>query len=139
MALLRVLRPLLGVLATLVLAVLVVADRLGMGQRPLHLSPRQWAILVFPIQAFSFVLGRAIRGRRKVRRPAAHLATSPRAARLSNLEFAEICALMLTVGYWFMIDERLDTMLRPGWRVVLLGILVLIPIMAKLVTERTEA
>jgi hypothetical protein len=135
---LRVLRPLLALLATLALAVLVVADRLrGGGVQPLGLSPRLWASVLFPVQAFSFTLAHAVRARRKPPRASANAISLAAQPRLSTLEFAELCAIMLTIGYSLITDERLDASLRPGWRLVVVVTLVLVPVMAKLITERT--
>ncbi len=138
MGLVRVLRPLVGILATVALAIFVVADHLGLAPRPLVLGPREWAPLIFSTQVTSMAIGRAFRLRRKARRGGPGSGAVAAEPRFTNLEFAEMCAIVLTVGYWFLTDARMDSMLAHGWRLVLVGILLAIPLVAKLVSDRTD-
>ena len=129
----RVVRPLVGILLTLALAALVIADKLTGGMHPLGLEPRLWAAVVYPLQIFSFTLYRALRGRR---RPSSVRGSSLAArSRFSSLEFAEVCAFVLSLGYWFLTNEQLDRMLQPGWRLVVVAILVVIPLLAKVMSD----
>ncbi|MEO8178493.1 MAG: hypothetical protein ABI895_06635 [Deltaproteobacteria bacterium] len=130
----RVVRPLVGVLLTVVLAALVAADRVLHGVRPLGLDPRLWAAIIFPPQIFSFALYRALRGRRAPSSLRAASLAAP--ARFSSLEFAEVCAFVLSIGYWFLTSEQLDRVLQPGWRVMVGVMLLSIPLLAKLLSER---
>jgi len=133
----RVVRPLAGILLTVALAALVAADRVLHGLHPLGLDPRLWAAIIFPLQIFSFALYRALRGRRapgSVR--GGSLAAAPR---FSNLEFAEVCAFVLSIGYWFLTSEQLDRVLEPGWRVMVAVMLLSIPLLAKLASERPRS
>jgi hypothetical protein len=137
MSLHRVLRPLLSVLVTAALTAFVIIDRVGDGQRLLGLDPPAWARLVFPVQVTSLAIARAIRARRK-RLGLEGAGEVPAKPRFSTLEFAELCAIVLTIGYSFLINRRLDESLAPGWQIVLVAILVAIPLVAKLVTERQD-
>jgi hypothetical protein len=129
----RVLRPLVGILLTVALAALVAADKITGGLHPLGLDPRLWAAVVYPLQIFSFTLYRALRGRRRpssVRR-----GSLTAAARFSSWEFAEVCAFVLSLGYWFLTNERLDGMLQPGWRFLVVAILLVVPLLAKVMSD----
>jgi hypothetical protein len=135
----RVLRPLVGILLTVALAALVAADRALHGVHPLGLEPRLWAAIIFPLQIFSFVLYRTLRGRRapnSVRsgRNSSLLAPS----RFPSLEFAEVCAFVLSIGYWLLTNEQLDRVLPPGWRVMIGLMLLSIPLLTKLLSERPQ-
>jgi len=133
----RIVRPLVGILLTVVLAALVAADRVVHGLHPLGLDPRLWAAIVFPLQIFSFVLYRTLRGRRAPGSVRGASRAAP--ARFSSLEFAEVCAFVLSIGYWFLTSEQLDRVLQPGWRVMVAVMLLSIPLLAKLLSERPPA
>jgi hypothetical protein len=130
----RIARPLVGILLTVALAALVAADRVLHGVHPLGLEPRLWAAIVFPLQIFSFALYRALRGRRAPSSVRSASLAAP--ARFSSLEFAEVCAFVLSLGYWFLTSEQLDRVLQPGWRVMVAVMLLSIPPLAKLLSER---
>jgi len=127
-------RPLVGILLTVALAALVVADKITGGVHPLGLEPRLWAAVVYPLQIFSFTLYRALRGRRRPR--SVRGGSLAAGARFSTLEFAEVCALVLSLGYWFLTNEQLDRVLQPGWRVVVIAILLSLPLLAKVTSDR---
>jgi hypothetical protein len=134
----RVFRPLVGIVLTLLLVLLVGADRAFGGVHPLGLEPRIWTAIVFPIQIFSFLLYRTLRryrGPRSVRGGSIRPSITP-SGRFSSWEFGEVCAITLSVGYWFLTSEQLDRMLQPGWRVLVAGILLVLPLMAKAISER---
>jgi hypothetical protein len=136
----RVFRPLVSILLTVALAALVAADRILHGVHPLGLEPRLWAAIIFPLQLFSFGLYRTLRGRRPpstVRGTRNASLVAP--ARFSSLEFAEVCAFVLSIGYWFLTNEQLDRVLQPGWRVMVGVMLVSIPLLAKLLSERPQS
>jgi hypothetical protein len=132
----RVVRPLVGILLTVALATLVAADRVLHGLHPLGLDPRLWAAIIFPLQIFSFVLYRSLRGRRAPSSVRSASLTPP--GRFSSLEFAEVCAFVLSIGYWFLTNEQLDRVLQPGWRVMVGVMLLSIPLLAKLLSERPQ-
>ncbi|HEU4582070.1 MAG TPA: hypothetical protein VFS67_27630 [Polyangiaceae bacterium] len=144
----RVFRPLVGIVLTLLLVLLVAADRAFGGVHPLGLEPRMWTAIVFPIQIFSFLLYRTLRRYRSprsvrggdvrggdVRGGSIRPSITP-SGRFSSWEFGEVCAIALSVGYWFLTSEQLDHMLQPGWRVLVAGILLVLPLMAKAISER---
>ena len=139
----RVFRPLVGIVLTVLLVLLVASDRAFGEVHLLGLEPRIWAAIVFPIQIFSFMLYRTLRRYRSprsvragdVRSASLRPSLSP-SGRFSSWEFAEVCAIALSLGYWFLTSEQLDRMLQPGWRVLVAGILLVLPLMAKAISER---